>query len=620
MKSAEVVFNNLICVARADGKTEEVEKRLIEEYRHALGLGLREARAIGRRKNLRLIGPKEGEVSTGESVAHLRMLIRVASADGEMERGERRLIEKVAESLGVGPLELADLMVAIGGDATTRQRVKLAKVLVGCVALMAVGLAIWAATAGEKKAETTEHRIVSLLADTKDELGRQADEADRKAAAAVEATQKEWEEREKRTQQALKRLSQGVQASGSKAEEFRKLRAEIQKLEASGSSGPEVRGELQRLRKKLEEQSGSDVAFSETKHEIDGLRRELAQIRGANSGFQAAIADYGHSVLIIYCEYRLEKEGETRRRSSSGTGFVVSPDGLIVTNKHVAKPWLFDGETRRLEAQGWKRDDNSWFICAWPAGTRVLDEKRRYRFNSGLATHNQKLAFHGATPDAMTVRKAKDQRGLSIKGRFHELDCSDLAILKAEFPDLVPALPLETNRDLIQQLDPVMVLGFPKGFSLIEGDEAMTSPSLGEVRKIDRSLWVTAPIVGGNSGGPIIDGRGRVIAVAYKGYGDIETVAAGIPSEHILPLLPNGAALRAEAEREFRRQHWRAARDFLRLAEQRGAPVESCEDLRARLRTQREAAEREHRELLRAGETDKARALSARMRHDFGKF
>ena len=148
MNSAEIVFNNLICVARADGEVESVESELIERYREALGLDVSQARRIARTRRLRLIRPDDEQILESESLAHLRMLVRVASADGEFHPAERRLIEEVAGSLGVGPLQLADVMVTSSRQVGVRRRLLLAKVLVGVVAIFAVGLAIWAAGEG----------------------------------------------------------------------------------------------------------------------------------------------------------------------------------------------------------------------------------------------------------------------------------------------------------------------------------------------------------------------------------------------------------------------------------------------------------------------------------------
>lgn len=492
-------------------------------------------------------------------------------------------------------MQLADVMVTSSRQVGVRRRLLLAKVLVGVVAIFAVGLAIWAAGEGGKRADESEGRMVGLLADTREELGAAVAEEERQRVAQVEDARQRWSDVEAETEKRLAVLRGAVEKAGDKAARYRELLAKIETLEASGKSGAEVRAELEKLREALAAEPVAGEAFARTRGELEALRAELQRIRGANAAFQSAIADYGESVVILLGEYGFRKGADTKVRSCSGTGFVVTPSGHIVTNKHVAQPWLFDAESRRLMNLGWRLDKSQWHLSAWRAGSLVFDKARRYRMEYAFSTRADSLRFVRSTPDRMRERTVKTTAGLPVKGLYHELDVSDLAILKADFGRVVPALPLRVDIADLRQLDPVMVLGFPKGFSLIEGRRAQTSPSLGEVRKVDRSVWVTAPIVKGNSGGPIVDAGGRVIAVAYKGFGDIETVAAGIPSAHILPLLPNGPSLLGKAEEHFRRKRWRAARDALRLAAQRGAPEKACADLRLKLEARRRVEELEKR-------------------------
>ena len=51
------------------------------------------------------------------------------------------------------------------------------------------------------------------------------------------------------------------------------------------------------------------------------------------------------------------------------------------------------------------------------------------------------------------------------------------------------------------------------------------------------SIFVSAPIVAGNSGGPLIDAKGYVIGVASASYG-ASTVGGCIPIRHAISLLP----------------------------------------------------------------------------------
>ncbi len=48
-----------------------------------------------------------------------------------------------------------------------------------------------------------------------------------------------------------------------------------------------------------------------------------------------------------------------------------------------------------------------------------------------------------------------------------------------------------------------MVLGFPSGDTLHEAGRAEASVSLGTVRRVEETIQISAPLIPGNSGGPL---------------------------------------------------------------------------------------------------------------------
>ncbi len=610
MNGAEAVFTNLVCVARADRALGDDEARLLESYRRALGLRSGAARAILGRRMLEPIHPEEARVFESESLAHLRMLIRLASADGDVAHRERALIEKVARSLGIGPLHLADLEVESAGQVRTRRKLRLAKIIGVAAILVAVVAGLWAARAGKDEAGRSEGRMQERLGRMRIQLDA---ESERQAALAMERiaeSRRRAEAEERALEGRIESLGDEVARAGRRDEELAEVGARLERMLEEGRGDPAVVVEARKLREEIEAWRASADDRARSRAELERLRLELDRIHGVRKTFQSAIADCGASVVLVVASYTLRRGGEEKTRWSSGTGFFVSPDGLIATNKHVVESWKFFPEPRAELADGWVLDESALFIAAWPADSEVLDEHRRWRLDLGFNPKLGNLVKGAVTPDRWVERKAKNESGTWVEGRFHALDPSDLALLEVTMKEPVPVFPLAPDTSEIQPLDPVMVLGFPATFSMLEGKRATTAPALGQVRKVETNLWTTAPSVGGNSGGPILDGRGRVVAVSYKGFEESDSLGAGIPVRHLLDLLPEGRELLRRAKLALEAGQWRAAASFLRLAGQRDAAlateIDACrEGLALHYRRELDRA----RKLRAAGKSDEADAL-----------
>jgi S1-C subfamily serine protease len=67
---------------------------------------------------------------------------------------------------------------------------------------------------------------------------------------------------------------------------------------------------------------------------------------------------------------------------------------------------------------------------------------------------------------------------------------------------------------------------------------AETSGSRGDVRKFETSILISAPIIGGNSGGPVFNERGFVIGVSTRTIRGAETFGFCIPIRDAIKLLP----------------------------------------------------------------------------------
>lgn len=109
---------------------------------------------------------------------------------------------------------------------------------------------------------------------------------------------------------------------------------------------------------------------------------------------------------------------------------------------------------------------------------------------------------------------------------------SDLAVLSVQ-GDISPNLPLGTSRSL-QVGDRVYAVGNPRGMRGTFSDGIVSA-----LREAEGQDWiqVTAPVSEGSSGGPILDGEGRVIGVATAILEDGQNLNFAVPVSALQRLL-----------------------------------------------------------------------------------
>lgn len=296
--------------------------------------------------------------------------------------------------------------------------------------------------------------------------------------------------------------------------------------------------------------------------------------------FKELTKQYNESVFLIYVEYPLiDRNGkQVGIEGGSGTGWLAKTSdkkAWIVTNKHVMMPFLFKPEIaishaiRNVKPAPVK----DWLISVWQPGTQLRPEvgSRRLSFSESWASYPKgkgKVGVGGrggvrikgiADNDMKQIgehyesylRRAGFPTNLPetiikrIKAQeIHVMDTfKDLAILELDRLDatlLAKPIPMATGPELktLTQLDPVLALGYPLGLSVIKSTIVTTSPVLGDIRNLqwDVSIIVhSAPIQPGNSGGPLIDVKGRVIGVTTRGHE--ATLSEAISVSHARALL-----------------------------------------------------------------------------------
>jgi serine protease Do len=262
----------------------------------------------------------------------------------------------------------------------------------------------------------------------------------------------------------------------------------------------------------------------------------------------------------------------------SGSGFVVHPDGYILTNRHVAATW----ENQYV----WPNDSRYQYggvvivLQKDPVKNQLITRDTRYlppdEFPREWVPANTKLLG------------GKLIEGKIVEGEFEYLDVAfandrlrrrarlilasdrhDVALIKVDVAG--QALhAVELNRDdSVQKQDPVLVMGYPaitprrrevtesaQGLNSEPGVASVSDPTAtsGAIQNIHRDLRSSGQTIlsdigdayqlqinttgSGNSGGPVLDEKGRVIGIFFAGINtDGAAVTFAVPIRYGLELL-----------------------------------------------------------------------------------
>jgi len=328
----------------------------------------------------------------------------------------------------------------------------------------------------------------------------------------------------------------------------------------------EVADALQRL---TEDRSGPDeLASPATAGEVKRLRRTVTALGTAavllavvgivfffildrkpadlDSTLEAHAGRYAGSVAFVLVEYGIRVEDTVvYRQVSEGTAFLADAEGYLLTNRHVACPWLEDNKifalSRQIRAAA-KQPVFEYRMYLWFEGERAFSRLGRIGVGEELDDiYDLNAAYSRGGTDKVTiagVARPSAGSGRMIRGPHQD----DFAVLKI---NRVPAglMPLPLDRKFavakLERLSPVIALGFPLG-NRTQDDIINVSVTRGHIRRTFETFFqVDTSIYKGNSGGPIINEQGRVIGIASA----VATDIAVAPMPVITPLSDIGLVL-----------------------------------------------------------------------------
>lgn len=233
------------------------------------------------------------------------------------------------------------------------------------------------------------------------------------------------------------------------------------------------------------------------------------------------VESYASSVAFVMVEYWLADTNQVFYKNRiEGTAFLVDKSGYLLTNRHVACPWLSD--TYLFQAYGQYAMQNNpvkfdYKMYLWFEGEKAFNRLPVLSQSEELSDYYYLSSAYSTGGEGnlriVGVPRSSTKTSELVKSPFK----NDFAVLKIDsLPSKLKPLPLEmtTASNDIQRLSPVVILGFPLG-NRGQDDHINTSITRGHVRRTSKEIiQVDSSIYRGNSGGPAINANGYVIGIA----------------------------------------------------------------------------------------------------------
>jgi S1-C subfamily serine protease/pSer/pThr/pTyr-binding forkhead associated (FHA) protein len=296
-----------------------------------------------------------------------------------------------------------------------------------------------------------------------------------------------------------------------------------------------------------------DVAWKLVSQQGNGLvYHQYTVYNGRAAALYVKVGDRpdGRPIIEPYLTYNSNDKNVGIGGRHTGSGFAVSSDGFILTNRHVAAAWESNYHFPPSA-------DNGILVAPGPDGKLVPVAAVPQAPADWIPSQSKQdnVSYDGRN-DHLDVLFPKSERKLSAKLSAVS-PRHDVAMIKVDSPGTVPAVEINDNYDTIQAGETSIVLGYPAisqpVYGIVRSQDAMNpetkgveipdpTVTVGNIGRIYRDSSGTAgadkttvSVIGdsyqlqinttgsGNSGGPVFDDHGRVIAIFFAGLSDGRT-------------------------------------------------------------------------------------------------
>ncbi|MFQ6024265.1 MAG: trypsin-like peptidase domain-containing protein [Acidiferrobacterales bacterium] len=225
--------------------------------------------------------------------------------------------------------------------------------------------------------------------------------------------------------------------------------------------------------------------------------------------------------------FTLEETGRVVELTFTGTAFVVSAEGLLLTNRHVAEPWLDDQRTELARERG-----------LTPVIQRLL------AFVPGVKDPLGVELLHASDEADLAVLQVSDKiEGLAVLELDPRAPRPGEEVLVLGYPTGMRGLVVRTSPEFLKEITPDGDADFwSVAQRLSEAGYIKPLASRGIVSQVSEEVVAyDAETTVGGSGGPVMDLSGRVVAINAAVLVEFGGSNLGVPAlraQRLLAQLP----------------------------------------------------------------------------------